>query len=188
MAEIDYSALTRSLSARWFLPQVFDTAAEAKAAALAIIGNQSVGIGGSVTVRDMQLAQALQTNGNEVYWHWLVAKEQKQAARDKALTADVYLSSTNALTTDGRLVNIDGTGNRAAGLIYGPHEVIVIAGKNKIVNTLDEAIDQMTVFSEVIKPDPEAVKAYEKKYRLYKKALESLDGLWDDMQALVENQ
>ena len=44
----------------------------------------------------------------------------------------------------------------------------------------------MTVFSEVMQPDPEAVKVYEKKYQLYKKALVSLDGLWDDMQALVE--
>ena len=131
MAEIDYTALTHALLTRRFLPQVFDTAAEAKAAALQIIGDKSVGIGGSATVRDMGLAEALQANGNQVYCHWPVAKEAKQAARDKALTADVYLSSTNALITDGRLVNIDGTGNRAAGLIYGPHEVIVIAGKTR---------------------------------------------------------
>ena len=114
MTEIDYNALTKALSSRRFLPQVFDTAAEAKAAALEIIGTKSVGIGGA-----------------------------KQAARDKALMADVYMCSTNALTADGRLVNIDGTGNRAAGLIYGPHEVIVIVGKNKIVNGLDEAIDRI---------------------------------------------
>ena len=143
MAEIDYDALVHSLSSRRFLPQVFDTAQEAKTAAIAIIGNKSVGIGGSATVRDMKLAEALQANGNAVYWHWLVAKEAKQAARDKALTADVYMCSTNALTTDGRLVNIDGTGNRAAGLIYGPHEVVVILGKNKIVSGLDEAIERI---------------------------------------------
>ena len=143
MTEIDYSALTKALSARRFLPQVFDTAAEAKAAALSIVGGRSVGIGGSATVREMQLAEALQANGSDVYWHWLVAKEAKQAARDKALTADVYMCSANALTTDGRLVNIDGTGNRAAGLIYGPHEVVVIVGRNKIVGSLDEAIERI---------------------------------------------
>lgn len=143
MTEIDYSALSKALSARRFLPEVFDTAEEAKAAALAIIGGKSVGIGGSATVRDMGLAEALQANGNEVWWHWLAAKEAKQAARDKALMADVYMCSANALTTDGRLVNIDGTGNRAAGLIYGPHEVVVIVGKNKIVNGLDEAVDRI---------------------------------------------
>lgn len=143
MPELDYDALTKALIARRFLPQVFDTAEEAKAAALAIIGGRSVGIGGSATIRDMKLADELQARGNEVYWHWLVAKEAKQAARDKALNADVYMSSSNALTTDGRLVNIDGTGNRAAGLIYGPREVVVIAGRNKIVGTLDEAMDRI---------------------------------------------
>ena len=143
MAEIDYNSITKALSSRRFLPQVFDTAEEAKSAVLELIGSKSVGIGGSATVRDMHLAEALQANGNEVCWHWLVPKPEKQAARDKALKADVYMCSSNALTTDGRLVNIDGTGNRAAGLIYGPHEVIVIIGKNKIVSTLDEAVERI---------------------------------------------
>ena len=140
MENIDYEALAKALKGRRFLPEVFDTAEEAKAAALRIIGARSVGIGGSATVRDMGLAEALQSNGNQVYWHWLAAKAAKQAARDQALNADVYMCSTNALTMDGRLVNIDGTGNRAAGLIYGPHEVVVIVGKNKIVTGLDEAM------------------------------------------------
>jgi hypothetical protein len=143
MENIDYEALVNAMKSRRFLPEVFDTAQEAKAAALRIIGNKSVGIGGSATVRDLGLAEALQANGNEVYWHWLAAKEAKQAARDKALAADVYMCSSNALTADGRLVNIDGTGNRAAGLIYGPHEVVVILGKNKIVGSLDEAIERI---------------------------------------------
>ena len=143
MENIDYEALVKALKSRRFLPEVFDTAQEAKAAALKIIGSKSVGIGGSATVRDLGLAEALQANGNEVYWHWLAAKEAKQAARDKALTADVYMCSSNALTADGRLVNIDGTGNRAAGLIYGPHEVVVVLGKNKIAGSLDEAIERI---------------------------------------------
>lgn len=140
---IDYKALSEALSSRRFLPEIYDTAEEAKAAALRIIGCKSVGIGGSATVRDMKLAEALQANGNEVSWHWLAAKEEKKAARDKALKTDVYLCSTNALTTDGKLVNIDGTGNRAAGMIYGPREVIVIAGRNKIVGSLDEAVERI---------------------------------------------
>ena len=143
MENIDYEALVKALKSRRFLPEVFDTAQEAKAAALKIIGSKSVGIGGSATVRDLGLAETLQANGNEVYWHWLAAKEAKQAARDKALTADVYMCSSNALTADGRLVNIDGTGNRAAGLIYGPHEVVVVLGKNKIAGSLDEAIERI---------------------------------------------
>ena len=143
MKNINYEALVKDLKGRRFLPEVFDTAEEAKAAALGIIGARSVGIGGSATVRDMGLAEALQSNGNQVYWHWLAAKEAKQATRDKALHAGVYMCSANALTLDGRLVNIDGTGNRAAGLIYGPHEIVVIVGKNKIVSSLDEALDRI---------------------------------------------
>ena len=140
MDTIDYEALSKALKARRFLPEVYDTAEEAKAAALSIIGTKSVGIGGSATVRDMGLAEALQANGNEVCWHWLAAKEAKQAARDKALNADVYMCSANALTTDGRLVNIDGTGNRLAGMIYGPKTVILAVGRNKLVKDYDEAI------------------------------------------------
>ena len=63
---------------------------------------------------------------------------------------------------------------------------IAVAAATGAYKSLDEAIEKMTVFSEVMQPDPEAVKVYEKKYQLYKKALVSLDGLWDDMQALVE--
>ena len=65
---------------------------------------------------------------------------------------------------------------------------IAVAAATGTYPSLDEAIKNMTVFSEPILPDPEAVAVYEKKYRLYKKALESLDGLWDDMQALVEGK
>ena len=64
---------------------------------------------------------------------------------------------------------------------------IAVAAATGAYKSLNEAIEKRTVFSEVLKPDPEAAKVYEKKYQLYKKALASLDGLWDDMQALVEN-
>ena len=65
---------------------------------------------------------------------------------------------------------------------------IAVAAATGAYPSLDEAIKNMTVFSEPILPDPKAVAVYEKKYQLYKKALESLDGLWDDMQALVEGK
>lgn len=58
----------------------------------------------------------------------------------KAFYANVYFMSTNAITEDGVLVNIDGRGNRAAALIFGPERVVIIAGVNKITTTLDEAI------------------------------------------------
>ena len=108
MENIDYEALVKALKSRRFLPEVFDTAQEAKDAALRIIGSKSVGIGGSATVRDLGLAEALQANGNDVYWHWLAAKEAKQAARDKALQADVYMCSTKPLKIEPLYIFING--------------------------------------------------------------------------------
>ena len=96
---MQFDELNHALSARGFLPQSFSAAAEARQAALDIIGDRSVGIGGSATVRDMGLYEALAQRGNPVHWHWKVAKPNKQRERDAALTADVYLSSANAILT-----------------------------------------------------------------------------------------
>lgn len=139
---MQYEDLLKQLSGRGFLPQVVATAEEARDEVLRIIGSKSVGIGGSATVRDMKLYELLTAQGNEVHCHWPVPAEQKTAERNAAVQADVYLSSTNALISDGRLFNIDGAANRVAGLIYGPETVIVIAGKNKIVGSLDEAYER----------------------------------------------
>ena len=61
----------------------------------------------------------------------------------QALTCDVFLTSTNAITIDGKLVNIDGQGNRVAAMIFGPRKVIVIAGVNKIVPDVEAALDRI---------------------------------------------
>ena len=136
---MQYEELLQSLRGRGFLPELFATAEEARDAALHIIGNKSVGFGGSATVRDMGLYELLKEQGNEVHCHWYVPDEEKLAVRNTAIQADVYLSSSNALIRDGRLFNIDGAANRVAGLIYGPETVIVIVGRNKIVDSLDDA-------------------------------------------------
>ncbi len=93
----------------------------------------SVGFGGSVTVRDLGLYAALKDAGHPVYWHWEndVPKPEVFA---HAACSDVYLTSSNAITADGCLVNIDGTGNRVGAMIAGPKQVIVIAGVNKLVD------------------------------------------------------
>ena len=92
----------------------------------------SVGFGGSVTVRDMGLYEALQPD-HPVHWHWK-NDEPKPEVFTLAANADVYLTSSNALTADGCLVNIDGTGNRVGAMIAGPKQVVIIAGSNKLVN------------------------------------------------------
>jgi L-lactate utilization protein LutB len=103
-----------------------------------------VGIGGSMTVKSMGIPEALKERGNEVYFHWLESTpEGMDAARMKASRADVYLTSTNALTEEGQLVNIDGIGNRVTAMIYGPQKVYVICGVNKLAKNLDGALQRI---------------------------------------------
>jgi hypothetical protein len=100
----------------------------------------TVGIGGSVTVKTLGIPDRLIQRGNKLCYHWMENTEEKMTeARRNAMRADVFISSTNALTEKGQLVNIDGTGNRVAAMIYGPKKVIIICGINKITKDLDQA-------------------------------------------------
>ena len=101
-----------------------------------------VGIGGSVTVRDIGLVEAIEKQNNTIFMDWgkPIELKEKLKVRKEALTSDVYLTSSNAITLQGQLVNIDGTGNRVSAMIFGPKKVIVVAGANKLVDTLDEAL------------------------------------------------
>ena len=103
--------------------------------------NDSIGIGGSMTISQLDLPQILGKRGNKVYFHWLKTKPQDMdKARLDASHADVYLTSTNALTQKGQLVNIDGVGNRVSSMIFGPKKVFVVCGVNKIVKDIDDAL------------------------------------------------
>lgn len=70
-------------------------------------------------------------------------EETRQMYRD-SFSADVYFMSTNAITLDGELINIDGNGNRVAALIYGPDKVVIIAGMNKLVSTVEDGINRVS--------------------------------------------
>ncbi len=141
---MDLQKVINNLGGRGFLAEYCENGAAAKARALEIIGSKSTGFGGSVTVDQLGLYEALLAQGNKVYWHWKKPKEEAEAERKKAASADVFVCSVNALLEDGRLVNIDGTGNRVGSIIFGPKTVIVIAGRNKIVEgTLDDALNRV---------------------------------------------
>ena len=101
-----------------------------------------VGVGGSVTIREMGLVKALKERGNPVADHWQpgLSKEEVDKARRSQLTSDVFLSSSNAVTMDGKLLNADGAGNRVAAMIFGPSKVIIVAGINKVVKDADEGL------------------------------------------------
>lgn len=109
----------------------------------AIPEDASVGIGGSVTINSMGIIDMLKDRGNRVLFHWQSENiEEGNKVRRDALNADVYMSSTNALTMDGKLVNIDGIGNRVAGMFFGPKRVFIICGINKIVENVDKGLER----------------------------------------------
>ncbi len=107
-----------------------------------IADGSSVTWGGSMTVRDMGIPQALKERGTlEVLDRDVVeGAEEKQQMYLRAFTADVYLSSANAISEDGVIVNIDGNGNRVAAITWGPKKVIFIIGLNKVAQNVEAAI------------------------------------------------
>ena len=114
-----------------------ETAEEARELALSMIGeNDVVSWGGSETVVQIGIKEYLKN----VIDRDAAPPEDFIKVRREALLSDVFLTSTNAITMDGELVNIDGMGNRVAAMIFGPNKVIVIAGANKIVKNEAAAI------------------------------------------------
>lgn len=119
------------------------TAQEAVGKVMELIADgSSVTWGGSMTVRDMGIPQALKERGTlEVLDRDLVDDPQeKQQMYLRAFSADVFLSSANAISEDGVIVNIDGNGNRVAAISWGPKKVIFIIGLNKVAQTVEAAI------------------------------------------------
>jgi len=116
------------------------TAAEAAARVLSYAQpGKSVGFGGSMTVAALGVKEELQRLGAILLDHGApgLSRAEKREVQRRQLTCDLFLSSTNALTLDGALVNVDGNGNRVAALSFGPAKTVVVAGANKIVR--DEA-------------------------------------------------
>ena len=102
----------------------------------------SVTWGGTMTVRDLGIPQMLKDRGTlQVLDRDMVeTAEEKQAMYLRAFTADVYLSSANAISEDGVIVNIDGNGNRVAAITWGPKKVIFVIGLNKVAQTVEAAL------------------------------------------------
>ena len=106
--------------------------------------NSVVASGGSMTLEESGIMDAVK-GGNYTYIDRSVAKtpEEARVIYGKTVMADYYLMSSNAVTLDGQLVNIDGNGNRVACLITGPKQVIVVAGMNKLVTNVEEGINRV---------------------------------------------
>ncbi len=101
----------------------------------------SVSFGGSMSINECGLTDALKARTDITLLDRSQAKtpEETAAIYHQALSCDCYFMSTNAISMDGQLVNTDGTGNRVAALIYGPENVILVVGMNKVTATLEDA-------------------------------------------------
>ena len=103
----------------------------------------TVGFGGSMSIVSLGVEQLLREQGKEILNHAspALSRDEKLEILRRQLTCDLFLSGSNALTLNGELVNIDGVGNRVAAMLFGPRKVIVVAGRNKLVDgTVQDAI------------------------------------------------
>ena len=123
-----------ALRQRGFTVSVFETAEAAADYLDANLDGRTVGFGGSMTLEAMDLWERLRTH-NQVYSHLHGFPLGPEAAE-----AQVYVTSVNGLAETGEVINIDGIGNRVASTLYGHEKVYLVAGRNKIAPTYDEAL------------------------------------------------
>ena len=136
--------LIKNLERRHFEAHYCHTAEDIIAKVKSIIPEgSSITWGGSMSIRDIGLTQALK-DGNYVVYDRddVTTAEEKLAVYRKAFEVDYYLASTNAISEDGVLVNIDGNGNRVAAITWGPKHVIFVVGLNKVAQDVGAALQR----------------------------------------------
>ena len=134
--------LVKNLQSRHFEAYYCPNKEDALKKALELIPEgASVGWGGAMSAQQIGLMDALNAgNYNAIDRDKCNTPEEKEQAAKDSMFADFFLTGANGLSLDGEMVNIDGTGNRVAAIIYGPKAVLVIAGMNKVVDTLEDAV------------------------------------------------
>lgn len=135
---MDVEKLKRSVEGRGWSFKHFATGEEAANYLAGELEGVSVGIGGSGTVDAIGLYDKLTGKCPDVVWHW--KEDDQDAARVRAMNTDVYISGANAIAETGEIVNIDGKGNRVASTLYGHKRLYIVAGKNKVQPTLEDAV------------------------------------------------
>lgn len=136
----DFTRLKESLEQKGYQVHIFDTKEEAAEYIDSQIDGKTVGMGGSVTLHQLELFEKLSKH-NTVYWHdekpeHMTVMETRQAAT----RSDIYISSVNGISEAGEIVNIDHTGNRVAAIAFGPAEVYLVLGENKVAPDLEAAM------------------------------------------------
>ena len=143
--KVQSNTIIKNLEKRFMEGYYCETKEEAVEKILSIIEDgASVSWGGSMTLDEIGVKKQLD-NKNLTIIDRDTAKspEERTKLMKDALTCNYYLTSTNAITMDGELVNIDGNGNRVAAICFGPDNVIVVTGMNKVVANIDSAIDRV---------------------------------------------
>lgn len=125
------------------------TKEEAKEKVLSLIEKGSkIGWGGSETIKECGIIDAISgSDYKAIDRSRAKTPEETKAVYAEIFTSDYFLMSTNAITLDGELVNIDGNGNRVSALIYGPDHVIVVAGLNKVTADVESAYRRIKTFA-----------------------------------------
>lgn len=131
----DFSTVEKNLRDRGYKVCSFGSGKEAADYLVAELKGKSVGIGGSMTIKELGLYDRL-SEDSTVYWHWETGPE----TRADAASAQVYLTSVNGFAETGEIINIDGAGNRVASTLYGHEKIYYIVGRNKLAKTYDDAL------------------------------------------------
>lgn len=140
----------KALEANGFRVSVCRDREGATAKVLEEVGEaRTVGFGGSVTLVELGLPQMLAERGRQCLIHGApgLTPEERLATMRRQLTCDVFLTGANAVTLDGKLVNIDATGNRVGAMTFGPGKVVVVAGANKLVADAHEAVRRVKAWA-----------------------------------------
>ncbi|WP_027398917.1 lactate utilization protein [Anaerovorax odorimutans] len=129
-----------ALKSKGYEVSCFETAEEAKLYIDCKVDGRTVGFGDSVTLGSMKLYDVLSSHNKVIDPIHCVPGMDFWSTAKQCLTTDIFFTSVNALAETGEMVNIDGTGNRVAGSLFGHEKVYFIVGANKVVSTLDDAI------------------------------------------------
>jgi hypothetical protein len=136
--------VVKALESRFFEAWYFSEISEAVEKVFSLIPEtDTVSWGGSLTTTALNLTTLAAEKGyNVIDRDKAATPEERIELMRQALLCDTYLTGTNAVTEDGQLFNIDGVGNRVAAMIYGPRQVIVVVGMNKVVQTEEAAFER----------------------------------------------
>lgn len=142
--------VVKALNKNDFEAEFFKTKEEALHHILDNIPDQAkIGIGGSATLREIGLMDRLREKDYILYDHNAagLTPEGKTQQRYSQLTSDIFFSSSNAITLNGELVNIDYIGNRVGSMMFGPRKVIVVVGINKVTRDIEEGLQRIRMYA-----------------------------------------